>query len=67
MQIHTQDHEEIIAAFEKTFPLFTGYCPRRFDKEGKELWPKGRIYQNGEVNALFGVYRHGVSYGRATA
>lgn len=36
----------------------------RYDKEPKELWKKGRIYQNGETNALFKAYRTGYAFGK---
>lgn len=53
----SKDHYELIAAFERS-------RKERFDKEDKSLWPKGIIYQDGRVNALFLAYRHGYAYGK---
>lgn len=58
MQINSQEHEEIIADFEKQF------CGLRIDKEPRELWPKQNIYQNGEANALFLAFRAGYATAR---
>lgn len=59
MQIKTQEHYDIIEMFEREFPGL------RSDKEPKDLWAKGNVYQNGEANALFLAYRRGVAFGRA--
>lgn len=59
MQIHTQEHQDIMAMFEKQYKGFA-----RMDKEAKELWSNGRIYQHGELNELFKAYRSGYSHGR---
>ena len=61
MTIGSKEHYELIEMFEREFKGF------RFDKEPKDIWPKGNIYQSGETNNLFLAYRRGVSYGRATA
>lgn len=58
MQIHTQEHYEIIEAFER---LKLGV---RYDKEPKSLWLKSNIYQCGETNKLFIAFRHGYSAAR---
>lgn len=59
MTLFSQDHYDLMAMFERALK------PGRLDKEPKELWPKGRIYQDGRVNDLFLAFRHGVAYGRA--
>lgn len=59
--IISKDHYEMMDAFEKTFSYL------RLDREPKELWKMGVVYQDGNANNLFLAYRHGVSYGRATA
>lgn len=59
MTLLGKDHYEMIEFFERTI---TGY---RLDKEPKELWSKGIIYQHGELNQLFKVFRQGVAYGQA--
>lgn len=60
MQLVTQEHYDIIDMFER---IYSG----RFDKEDKALWPKGHVYQNGEMNNLFLAFRHGVAFGKALA
>lgn len=58
--LKTQEHIDLIQMFEREI---TGY---RTDKESKDLWPKGRIYQDGQLNELFLVYRRGYALGKAT-
>lgn len=58
MTLFAQDHYDLMVMFEK---LKLG----RLDKEQKEFWAKGRIYQDGRVNDLFLAFRQGVAYGRA--
>lgn len=60
MSIFSQEHYDIIAAFEKTYRN-----EARMDKEDKEMWSKGYIYQHAELNRLFIAFRHGVSFGRS--
>lgn len=54
----TIEHEELIKSFEQEYKQY------RLDKEIREWWSKGRIYQDGLVNDLFLAYRKGCSYGR---
>lgn len=58
MQLGTAEHYEMMKHFEKN-------APGRLDKEPKDLWRKGRFYQNGEVNDAFLAFQRGVAYGRA--
>lgn len=58
--LHDKEHYDLIAAFERT-------RKERFDKEDKALWPKGVIYQDGRVNALFLAFREGYAYAKTTA
>lgn len=62
MQIKTQEHEEIMAQFEKDFKG-TG----RMDREHKDIWKNGNIYQDGKVNQLFIAYRMGCAFAQARA
>jgi hypothetical protein len=55
------DHYEMMAFFER---LYKGHL--RLDREQKELWAKGCVYQHGETNFAFKAFRHGIAYGRAT-
>ncbi|HSG61884.1 MAG TPA: hypothetical protein VLA24_10700 [Pseudomonadales bacterium] len=57
--LNTKEHEQIISQFERDIK------PGRLDKEPKALWHKGNIYQNGEINQLFLVYRYGYAFGKA--
>lgn len=60
MQLHTKEHYDLMAQFERTFQN------ERLDREtDKELWIKGRIYQSGETNKLFLAYRLGYAFGKA--
>ena len=58
MTIKSKEHIDMIAMFER---IFTG----RLDKEPKDIWPKGRIYQDGRMNELFLAFRQGAVYGQA--
>jgi hypothetical protein len=60
MGIHTKEHYDLIEMFEREF-----HGEGRFDKEDKALWPKGNVYQSGEINRLFLAYRRGFAYGKA--
>lgn len=55
----TKEHQDLIAMFDCEFKH------RRLDKEDKALWPKGVIYQDGQVNELFLAYRKGYALGKA--
>lgn len=59
--LKTQEHIDLLAMFERD-PEYKG---RRLDKESKELWPMGRVYQDGHLNDLFLAYRRGYAYGKA--
>ncbi|MFA5378286.1 MAG: hypothetical protein WC455_21205 [Dehalococcoidia bacterium] len=58
MIIKTKEHYDLIAQFERTFK------GERLDKEPKDIWSNGRIYQDGKVNSMFLAYRLGYSYGK---
>lgn len=58
MQLNTQEHIDLMAMFEREFS-------GRKDKEPKNLWPMGHIYQDGQVNDLFLAYRKGYALARA--
>lgn len=65
MQITTQEHYDVIEAFERAFKHERRFKNGRLDKEDKSLWCKGAIYQDAEVNVLFLAYRYGVAYGKS--
>jgi hypothetical protein len=58
--LFTKEHYDLMAQFEKEFKH------RRLDKEQKELWGSGNVYQDGHVNELFLSYRRGYSLGRVS-
>lgn len=58
MGLGSLEHEEIMKSFEALKPR------GRLDREPKESWARGVIYQDGAVNELFLMYRHGYSAGR---
>jgi hypothetical protein len=51
-------HYDLMEAFERAFKGL------RLDKEAKDMWAKGYVYQHGEVNQLFLAFRRGVEFGR---
>jgi hypothetical protein len=53
----TKEHYEVIAEFEKSFK-------GRFNKEPLELWKKGQVYQDGNLNDLFKAFLLGYSLGK---
>ena len=59
MTLGTKDHDELIEMFDKVFK------GRRLDKEAKDMWSRGHVYQDGSVNDLFLAFRHGVAFERA--
>lgn len=59
--LKTKEHYDLLESFERDF------SSERLDKEPKDLWVKGIIYQNGHVNNLFKAYRMGYSLGKAQA
>lgn len=59
MTITSKEHYDLMAMFEQEFNGF------RLDREAKEFWSKGNVYQSGETNNLFLAYRKGVAYGKA--
>ena len=58
MTIGSKEHYDILEMFEKS------YNHMRLDKESKELWQSGVIYQDGEVNKLYQSFILGYSLGR---
>lgn len=56
--LNTKEHYDLMLKFERDFKGV------RLDRENKELWAKGNIYQDGNVNSLFLAYRMGYSFGK---
>lgn len=61
MAVGSKEFYDLVAMFDREFK------GSRLDKEAKEMWSKGYIYQHGEVNNLFLAYRKGFTYGKAVA
>lgn len=59
--LFTTEHYELLAQFEREFKH------RRLDKEVKDLWRKGIVYQDGQTNDLFLAYRKGYALGKLIA
>lgn len=59
--LKTKEHYDLMAQFEANFKHLA------LAKEDKGDWSRGIIYQNGNTNELFKVYRHGYAYGKAVA
>lgn len=57
--LKTKEHHELIAQFDRDYSHF------RTDKEPKELWEKGIVYQDGTTNQLFRAYQSGYSFAKA--
>lgn len=56
--LNTKEHEDLIAQFDRE----NGH--RRLDKESRELWRGGNVYQDGHVNDSFLSYRKGYALGK---
>ena len=56
-----KEHYDVIAQFEKDCKKFIN----RTDKEPKELWARGLVYQDGRTNEMFLMFRSGYSFGKA--
>ena len=54
----TKEHYDLIAFFEKTFI-------GRNDKEPKEMWSKGYVFQDGMRNIQFQMFLSGYMLGKA--
>ncbi len=62
--LHTKEHYEMMAKFEKEFTKkFMG----RIDREEKTEWERGNYYQDGMTNSLFKMFQLGYVYGKAVA
>ena len=58
MKIGSKEHYFIMQEFEKAYKYY------RLDKENKEMWSSGLIYQDGEVNKLYEAFILGYATGR---
>jgi hypothetical protein len=56
--LYTREHDDLMEMFERE------YRGHRLDREAKELWVRGNVYQNGETNTLFLAYRRGYALGK---
>lgn len=63
--LKSKEHYEMIAAFERMSKSMKARV--RLDREPKELWSKGCIYQDGCTNELFLAFRLGHAHGAAEA
>ena len=56
--LNSKEHYDLMAKFDRDFKN------ERLEKEPKDMWCKGRIYQDGNVNRMFLAYRMGYAYGK---
>lgn len=52
-----KEHYDLLSNFENQFKH------HRLDKEKKDMWHAGVIYQDGRVNELFLAFRRGYAFG----
>lgn len=64
MELKSREHAELIAQFEKD--IKRQIYGARFDKEPRESWKRGIIYQDGRTNEMFLIYRLGYGTGKLT-
>jgi len=57
----SKEHYDLMAQFESEF---RGH---RLDRERKEMWARGNVYQDGTVNNLFLAYRRGYTLHKSLA
>ncbi len=57
--IGTKEHYDLIVQFDRQFKHL------RLDKEDKEFWRKGHVYQDGHVNQFYGAFFQGYALGKA--
>jgi len=65
LSLGSKGHEDLMRQFEmvyKSVPVRV-----RFDREAKDMWSKGHLYQDGLTNDLFIAFRHGCAYGLVVA
>lgn len=58
MTLGSQEHYDLIFQFDKEF------SHRRLDKEPKNMWKLGHVYQDGSANDLFLAYRRGFAFAK---
>lgn len=57
--IGTKEHYELLKNFEQIMGKRF-----RFDKEDKDFWKKGVVYQDGMVNEMYRVFIKGYALGK---
>lgn len=62
MRVYDKEFYELLTMFEAE-------CRKNFygrtDREDKELWTQGIIYQDGKINELFKAFRLGYAYAQS--
>lgn len=64
MTLGSAEHYAMMKAFEAYAKQAPGIVSCRFDKEAKEQWSLGNIYQDGHTNNLFNLYAAGYANAR---
>jgi hypothetical protein len=58
MTLNSQEHYDLMAQWEQRFKA-------KLEREPKELWPRQRIYCNGQINEQFIAFRDGYALAKA--
>lgn len=58
MDIGSKEHYDLMAQFERYFKY-------HIEREDKQDWARGIVYQNGHTNELFLAFRMGYSFRKA--
>lgn len=64
MSLFSKEYYELLEQFERDSKSISRRS-LRYDKEKKEFWQIGRIYQSEETNELFRLYSTGYSFGKS--
>ncbi len=65
MQLHTQEHLDLMSAFEKrlkTMPIYFAAEPKRC---ARDKWPNRQYYENGQLNDYFITFQNGYALAKS--
>lgn len=60
-QLKTLEFDNLMAGFERI------YKRNRLDREDRQFWRLGVVYQHGETNAAFNFFHQGYEYAKCLA
>lgn len=68
IKMYSKEFYDMLDFFERNIGKLPGlYVPSGFDRENKELWVNGFVYQNGEINKLYLAFMCGYTHGLSEA